>query len=60
MQETAPFPDFCQAAWVSPDLFLHEMGVSSNQGPDDTIMAQFELKKIAEISSPHKRSPYPI
>lgn len=52
--------NFCWAVWVSPDLFLHEMGVSSSQGPDDTFMAQFELKKIDEISSPHKRSPYPI
>lgn len=35
-------------------------GVSSSQGPGDTIMVQFELKKIDKFSSPHKRSPYPI
>lgn len=60
MQETAPFPNFCQPGRVSPDLFLHEVGVSSSQGPDDTIMVQFELKKIDKFSCPHKRSPYPI
>lgn len=60
MQETAPFPNFCQPAWESPDLFLHEMGVSSSQGPDSTIMVQLELKKIDKFSTPHKRSPYPI